>query len=40
MTRAPVTVFRVVPGSGSEMVSSTEGAQTVRSISVPSELLR
>jgi ABC-type branched-subunit amino acid transport system substrate-binding protein len=40
MTRASVTVFRVVRGGGSELVSSTEGAQTLRTISVPSDLLR
>jgi branched-chain amino acid transport system substrate-binding protein len=40
MTRASVTVFRVVRGGGSELVSSTEGAQTLRTISVPSGLLR
>jgi branched-chain amino acid transport system substrate-binding protein len=39
MTRAPVTVFRVLRGGGSALVSSTEGAQTLRTISVPSELL-
>ena len=39
VTRAPVTVFRVLRGGGSELVSSTEGAQTLRTISVPSELL-
>jgi hypothetical protein len=40
MTRAPVTVFRVQRGGGSELVSSTEGAETLRTINVPSELLR
>jgi ABC-type branched-subunit amino acid transport system substrate-binding protein len=40
MKRAPVTVFRVLRGGGSALVSSTEGAQTLRTISVPSELLR
>jgi branched-chain amino acid transport system substrate-binding protein len=35
MTRAPVTVFRVLRGGGSEQVQSTEGAQSVRTISVP-----
>ena len=39
MTRAPVTVFRVLRGGGSALVSSTEGARTLRTISVPSELL-
>ena len=39
VTRAPVTVFRVLRGGGSELVSSTEGAQTLRTISVPPELL-
>ena len=40
MTRAPVTVFRVLRGGGSALVTSTEGAQTVRTISVPPDLLR
>ena len=40
MTRAPVTVFRVLRGGGSELVSSTEGAQTLRTISVPTRALR
>jgi branched-chain amino acid transport system substrate-binding protein len=40
VTRPPVTVFRVRRGGGSELVSSTEGAQPLRTISVPSELLR
>jgi ABC-type branched-subunit amino acid transport system substrate-binding protein len=40
MTRAPVTIFRALRGGGSELVTSTEGAQTLRTISVSSELLR
>ena len=40
MTSAPVTVVRALRGGGSGLVSSTEGAGTVRVISVPSELLR
>ena len=40
ITRAPVTVFRALRGGGSGLVTSTEGAETVSVISVPSELLR
>jgi ABC-type branched-subunit amino acid transport system substrate-binding protein len=40
MTRAPVTVFRALRGGGSRLVTSTEGAEPVRVVSVPSELLR
>jgi branched-chain amino acid transport system substrate-binding protein len=40
MTSAPVTVVRARRGGGNELVSSTDGADTVRVISVPSELLQ
>jgi ABC-type branched-subunit amino acid transport system substrate-binding protein len=40
ITRAPVTVFRALRGGGSGLVTSTDGAEPVRVISVPSELLR
>jgi branched-chain amino acid transport system substrate-binding protein len=40
MVRPPVTVFRALRGGGSGLVTSTDGAETVRVISVPSELLR
>jgi branched-chain amino acid transport system substrate-binding protein len=40
MTRPAVTVFRALRGGGSGLVTSTDGAETVRVISVPSELLR
>ena len=40
MTRAAVTVFRALRGGGSGPVTSTDGAETVRIISVPSELVR
>ena len=39
MTRAPITVFRAQRGGGGVLVTSTEGAETVRVVSVPSELL-
>ena len=40
IARAPVTVFRALRGGGSGLVTSTDGAEPVRVISVPSELLR
>jgi ABC-type branched-subunit amino acid transport system substrate-binding protein len=40
MTRPAVTVFRALRGGGSGPVTSADGAETVRVISVPSELLR
>jgi hypothetical protein len=40
MTRAAVTVFRALRGGGSGPVTSTDGAESVRIISVPSELVR
>ena len=40
MTHAAVTVFRALRGGGSGLVTSTDGAEAVRIISVPSELVR
>jgi branched-chain amino acid transport system substrate-binding protein len=40
MVRPPVTIFRALRGGGSGLVTSTDGAETVRVTSVPSELLR
>jgi len=40
MTHAPVSVFRALRGGGSRLVTSTQGAKTVRVITVPSKLLR
>jgi branched-chain amino acid transport system substrate-binding protein len=40
MTRPAVTVFRALRGGGSALVTSTDGAETVRVIGVPPELLR
>ena len=40
MTSAPVTVVRALRGGGHELVGSTDGAETVRVISVPSDLER
>ena len=40
MTRPAVTVFRALRGGGSGPVTSTDGAETVRVISVASELVR
>ena len=36
----PTTVFRAQRGGGGVLVTSTDGAETVRVVSVPSELLR
>jgi hypothetical protein len=35
-----VTLFRALRGGGSGLVSSTDGAETLRVIGVPPELLR
>ena len=40
MTRADVTVFRALRGGGSALVSSTEGAQALRTLTVQPDLLR